>query len=69
MATRDFPTLEEIYAQKEMLDAMDILDEFNINYDRLDTLDELTERLILEYYRQLGVNVKADVSKMIMLSL
>jgi len=69
MATRDFPTLEEIYAQKEMLDAMDILDEFNINYDRLDTLDELTERLILEYNRQLGVNVKADVSKMIMLSL
>ena len=69
MATRDFPNLEEIYAQKEMLDAMDILDEFNINYDRLDTLDELTERLILEYNRQLGVNVKADVSKMIMLSL
>jgi len=69
MATRDFPTLEEIYAQTEMLDAMDILDEFNINYDRLDTLDELTERLILEYNRQLGVNVKADVSKMIMLSL
>ena len=69
MATRDFPTLEEIYAQKEMLDAMDILDEFNINYDRLDTLDELTERLILEYNRQLGVNVKADVSKIIMLSL
>lgn len=62
MENSKFPSVEEIKNLYDINDAADICDKFNVQYDFLETLDEIIERLILEYWRREGVTIKKDVS-------
>lgn len=62
MENSKFPSVEEIKNLYDINDAADICDKFNVQYDFLETLDEIIERLILEYWRRKGVTIKKDVS-------
>lgn len=62
MATKGFPSLEEIAAINDIIKALDTLEEHEIDYIGLETLEELKERLVLEWNRRHHYHHKADVS-------
>lgn len=61
MATRDFPSLEEIEAIPDIFEFMEICDLFGVPWEDLDTAEEFIERLTLEFHRRQGDNIKAEV--------
>lgn len=61
METRDFPSLEEIARIPDIMEALDIFDEFDVPSDGLDTLEEMIERLVLEWRRRNEGPVKPEV--------
>lgn len=56
----NYPTLDEIDKIEEIMDAFEICMNFDVVPPE-DSLDDLKDRLKLEYYRRLGVNSKAEV--------
>lgn len=61
METRDFPSLEEIARIPDIMEGLDICEEFDMPYDGLETLEEIKERLVLEWRRRNEDPVKPEV--------
>ena len=57
-----YPSLEEIDGIDDICTAICLLEEHDVPYDGLENLDELKERLFLEYQRRFEEPVKEMVN-------
>lgn len=60
--SEEFPSQDDIDVLDELFIAIDICEQHGVMYDGLETLEEIKERLVLEYKRRAQESPKTEVS-------